>query len=173
MGKTCCVTGHRNIPPQHIEGIKQKLKTAIQQALSHGCTHFISGFAQGTDLLFASIVLQMQATNPSITLEAALPYQNRTQSKNPLFHNLLLQCQKVTILHTNYTPSCFMDRNRYMVDHSDYLIAVYDGRKTGGTWNTLCYAQKRCASEHIASFSSHTEGFCVIGYPLDSLCFPS
>ena len=35
-----------------------------------------------------------------------------------------------------------MDRNRYMVDHADTLIAVYGGG-AGGTKNTLEYAQRR------------------------------
>ena len=31
-------------------------------------------------------------------------------------------------------------RNRYMVDRSSLLIAVYDGQPHGGTLNTLTYA---------------------------------
>ena len=41
--------------------------------------------------------------------------------------------------HT-YTPGCMNRRNRYMVDRSSLLIAVYDGIPQGGTLNTLSYA---------------------------------
>jgi uncharacterized phage-like protein YoqJ len=33
-----------------------------------------------------------------------------------------------------------MKRNRYMVDHSSRVIAVYDGRSTGGTASTVKYS---------------------------------
>lgn len=33
-------------------------------------------------------------------------------------------------------------RNRYMVDHADYIIAVWDG-KPSGTGKTVMYAQSK------------------------------
>jgi hypothetical protein len=29
-----------------------------------------------------------------------------------------------------------------MVDHANLVLAVWNGQKKGGTWNTICYAQK-------------------------------
>ena len=46
------------------------------------------------------------------------------------------------LVSNHYTPTCMMDRNRYMVDKSSILIACYDG-KSGGTWNTIKYAMDR------------------------------
>ena len=34
-------------------------------------------------------------------------------------------------------------RNRYMVDRSSLLLAVYDGIPQGGTMNTLAYAMRK------------------------------
>ena len=34
-------------------------------------------------------------------------------------------------------------RNRYMVDKSDIILAIWNGEKSGGTWNTIEYAQKK------------------------------
>ena len=34
-------------------------------------------------------------------------------------------------------------RNKYMVDQSDLVIAVWDGKKVGGTWNTIKYAKSK------------------------------
>ena len=34
-----------------------------------------------------------------------------------------------------------MQRNRYMVNRSQRVIAVYDGRNYGGTFHTMRYAQ--------------------------------
>lgn len=131
MDKTCCVTGHRNIPDAKIEYIKSELQREILQAIDDGYTHFISGFAQGVDLLFAAIVADMKNENPSLTLEAAIPYQNRIKASNKQFCHLLAKCDIVSIQKEEYTPECFMSRNRYMVLKSQRLIAVYDGRKKG------------------------------------------
>ena len=42
----------------------------------------------------------------------------------------------------HYAPGCMQRRNRYMVDHSALVIAVYDG-SAGGTRQTLEYAIRR------------------------------
>ena len=34
-------------------------------------------------------------------------------------------------------------RNRYMVDNSDLVLAVWNGEKRGGTWYTIDYALKK------------------------------
>ena len=53
---------------------------------------------------------------------------------------LLDQCDLETVVQHTYTPGCMNRRNRYMVDRSSLLIAVYDGIPQGGTLNTLSYA---------------------------------
>ena len=57
-GKTCCVTGHRTIPESELERVREELEREIRIAVAEGYTHFISGFAEGADLLFADIVLR-------------------------------------------------------------------------------------------------------------------
>ena len=36
-----------------------------------------------------------------------------------------------------------LERNRYMVDRSDYVLAVWNGKQHGGTWYTMGYAIKQ------------------------------
>ena len=55
--KTCCVTGHRDIPEEKVDRIHSLLRREILAAIQDGYTHFISGFAFGADLLFADIVV--------------------------------------------------------------------------------------------------------------------
>ena len=38
--------------------------------------------------------------------------------------------------------SGYSHRNRYMVEHSDRVIAVYDGRETGGTAKTIRFTNR-------------------------------
>ena len=35
-----------------------------------------------------------------------------------------------------------LERNRFLVDHSDILLAVYNGERRGGTAATVRYAQR-------------------------------
>ena len=34
-------------------------------------------------------------------------------------------------------------RNEYMVDKSDLVIAFWNGEESGGTWNTINYAERK------------------------------
>ena len=48
-------------------------------------------------------------------------------------------------MQSGYTRGCMLRRNRYMVDHSALVIAVYDGTP-GGTCRTLEYALRQKVS---------------------------
>ena len=41
-----------------------------------------------------------------------------------------------------YHKNCMLDRNRFLVDHANILLAVYNGERRGGTAATVRYAQK-------------------------------
>ena len=138
--KTCCVTGHRDILADRLAYVEQELRREVQAAIEDGFTRFISGFAEGVDLMFAAIVAEEKTRHPGLFLEAAIPYPGRLKTKDQRFHELLDHCNGVKVVCRTYSKSCFLQRNRYMVDASQRVIAVYDGRKTGGTASTLRYA---------------------------------
>ena len=48
-GKTCCVTGHRDLPQKEINHVKTALRREIDSAVADGFTRFMSGFADGVD----------------------------------------------------------------------------------------------------------------------------
>ena len=139
--KTCCVTGHRDIPAEKNERIKKELRREILQAIEDGYTRFISGFAVGCDLFFASIVAELKEENPDLKLEAAIPHRDRMKTPDELFHRLLGACDEVRVHSEKYKPNCFYNRNKYMVLNSQRIIAVYDGREKGGTVMTMRHAQ--------------------------------
>ena len=64
--KTCCVTGHRDIPKEYSDYVEQELQREIQAAIEDGFTRFISGFAEGVDLMFAAIVVEEKARHPEL-----------------------------------------------------------------------------------------------------------
>jgi len=139
--KICCVTGHRNIPVEQIEHVEAELRGLIHRAIDAGYGTFLSGFAEGADLLFARLVLELQDEFP-VRLEAAIPYAGRLKCPDPEFQSLLARCSAVNVISEQYSPDCFFKRNCYLVDRADAVIAVYDGRQRGGTYQTLCYARE-------------------------------
>lgn len=138
---TCCVTGHRDIPVEKVPYVQDKLYQELLQTIQDGCMHFVSGFASGVDLIFAGIVADLKHEYP-ITLEAAIPYQDRVKSPDKTFQCLLKECDIIKVHTDRYSKSCFMVRNRYMVDCSALVIAVHDSRKSGGTAATISYAHR-------------------------------
>ena len=57
-----------------------------------------------------------------------------------IFQRLMKECDIIKVHTEQYSKSCYMVRNRYMVDCSTLVIAVHDGRKSGGTAATMRYA---------------------------------
>lgn len=137
------ITGHRALSPQQGEELRFALSLELFRAVDQGYTHFLSGFAQGADLLFAELVLRMKEHFPYITLEAAIPYPRRLLCPDPRFQRLLAACDAVRVHSAAYDRQCFMKRNRYMVRRAQRVIGLYDGRRGGGTAATLDYAAKQ------------------------------
>lgn len=137
--KTCCVTGHRDIPAEQVEEVKRALRREIEKAIVDGFTRFLSGFAEGADQYFAEIVAEKRKENEALRLEAIIPYHNRYLRllKADYTKGLLEACTDFTFTSETYAPNVYAIRNRYMVDCSDRVIAVYDGRPKGGTVSTI------------------------------------
>ena len=160
---TCCFTGHRpdKLPwgtdendPRCLE-LKEKLMRALEQAYIAGYRHFICGMARGADLYFAETVVALRAQKKDITLEGARPCESQADSwpeeEQKRYNGLLDQCNYETLVQYHYDRGCMMRRNRYMVDRSSRIIAVYDGVPKGGTAQTLAYALKRGLETDIIS----------------------
>lgn len=155
MQYTACFTGHRpqslpcgfdEIHPACLK-IKHQLRRLIVGLIEKkNVTCFISGVAIGVDTWAAEIVLELKAEYPDITLEAAVPCRSQAdrwnKSARERYNRLVLLCDKVTLISEQYTADCMMKRNRYMVDNSNYLVAVWNG-KPSGTGNTVNYAVEK------------------------------
>ncbi len=139
--KTCCFTGKRDIPLEKKIEIYNKIKQEILNAIDNGFTNFISGFANGVDIIAAEAVIDIKKQNKNITLSAYLPYSELTKSKK--IKPLLEQCDYIKPVSTLYNAGCFHLRNREMVNNSQMLIAVVVGELTAGTKYTISYAQKK------------------------------
>ena len=152
MKITVCFTGHRpnGLPCGYSEEHPAciKIKTQLHRMIvglieKKNVTHFIAGAALGVDMWAMEIVLELREQNPSISLEAAVPCRSQAAKWNAKskerYEHLLSLCDKVTIVQEHYTTNCMMKRNEYMVNNSDYVVAVWNG-KPSGTGNTIKYA---------------------------------
>ena len=118
----------------------------VERAYGEGFCHFLCGMAQGSDLYFCEAVLALREKHPEVTIEAAIPFVDQAkrwpQADQLRRQRLLDQCNYETMVQHHYSAGCMARRNRYMVDRSSLLIAVYDGHPRGGTLNTLTYAMR-------------------------------
>lgn len=148
---TCCFTGHRpeKLPWGYDESspacaaLKQRLTQALEELYAKGFRHFISGMAQGCDLYFAEAALALREGRPDVVLEAAIPCPTQAQSwpreDQERYQSILDRCDLETVVQQYYTQGCMLRRDRYMVDRSALLLAVYNG-SGGGTRYTINYA---------------------------------
>jgi len=150
---TCCFTGHRaqklpwgtNESDPRCISLRIRLYDTVEELYENGVRHFICGMAQGCDLLFCEEVMKLREDKSDVTLEAALPCETQPDRWSPSvqsrYRKLLEQCDYVTVISQEYTEGCMKQRNKYMVDKSSVIVAVYSGR-FGGTMQTLNYAGK-------------------------------
>lgn len=151
---TCCFTGHRpeKLPwgtredDPRCAALKRKLSDVLEAAYGEGMRHFICGMARGCDFYFAEAVIALREKYGDVVLEAAVPCRTQAdkwpEEDAGRWKNILRQCDLETMVQTEYTQGCMLRRNRYMVDHSALVIAVYDG-SSGGTRYTLDYALRK------------------------------
>ena len=149
-----CFTGHRpqKLPWGYNENDERcidminRTKAEIENAIKKGYHTFLCGMALGFDMICAEIVLELKKKYPYVILEGAIPCLNQdakwnSQSKER-YRKILGQCDVKTVLSEVYTPTCMNDRNMYMVEQSDVVIAIWNG-KPSGTGNTVQFAKEK------------------------------
>lgn len=143
-----CFTGHR---PNKLDGynedgilvraIKQALRDTIRRLLKENPDiKFISGAALGVDTWAAEIVLEengiLSLAIPNVGQQNEWPVASQYR-----WLTLFREAHEVVFCDKgDYAPYKMMKRNKYMVDESDLVIAVYNGDKEGGTYNCVNYA---------------------------------
>lgn len=151
----CCFTGHRMqklIRPE--EAIRRDLENAIRMAIAGGYTTFITGMAYGVDIIAGEVVLSLKKQYLGLKLIAVVPFQGvearwEKQWINR-FYSLLHQADLVKTICDSYNPNAYRLRNKWMVDHSNRVIAVFNG-KPSGTKNVIEYALKKAVPIEILS----------------------
>ena len=155
MKKKCCAfTGHRphkfpwknNEKDERCVRLKANLTEQITNLTALGITDFLSGMAEGTDLWAAQAVLDLREKNPALKLHCILPHKGQadkwSSTAREQYFSILEQADSIVYVNRDYHKNCMLERNRFLVDHSAFLLAVYNGEYRGGTAATVRYAQK-------------------------------
>lgn len=140
----CCFSGQR---PEKLEEspeeVKAWLSEQIDAAIAAGYRTFICGCGMGVDIWAGQIVLGKKAQHPSLHLIAAVPwpgFSNKWSMEWQVqYSDLLKNADLVVPVSRQYHKEVFQQRNEWMLDHSNRIIAYFNGAP-GGTEETVRYA---------------------------------
>lgn len=156
---TCAITGHRptrfkfkyNENDSRCKRLKRCLKEQFMELYGQGVRRFLVGGALGVDMWSGEILLKLklEPDYKDIELIMVLPYPGHDErwderSKKRLAFLIEHSAECITVGQKAWRES-FMQRNRYLVDHADCLLAVYDNERSirSGTGMTVHYAEKK------------------------------
>ena len=157
--KTVAFTGHRpkDMPANYSTGtaedqIRSDTAKQILNLYQQGYSTFLSGMAQGFDLLAAETVLSLRDQYPDIRLIPVIPFRGQhwrfDDNDSRRYADILAQTDRKIILSEYYFKDCFLSRNRYMLDHASQLIAYWTGKSYGGTYYPVREAWSRQIPVH-------------------------
>lgn len=125
------IIGHK---PERLEGREAEVKEWIFKTLkSLGDTYNFTGMTKGTDTLFAEVVKELGRP-----LVCVFPYKHELCNVEQEFYDY---AEQVQFQSEKKYDGVYKDRNRWMVDHSDVVLVVWDGTPKGGTYETMVYAE--------------------------------
>jgi len=141
---SCAITGHN---PQRFKfkyneqaPLCRKLKSAVTEQIktlySKGVRVFYVGCSVGVDTWAAEIIidLKQQTDFSDMELFCAIPFSDHTEKftagQKKRYDNILNKCSHKEIISRHYSPVAYKRLNYFLVDKSEYLIAVYDQDKS-------------------------------------------
>lgn len=141
-----CGTGHR---PDKLGGYSHEAKAKLvgvandwldYQQQSKIVTRVISGGALGWDQALAQAAL-----DNNIPLTLALPFEGFEckwpRESQEYLHSLMNPADVMFVCEPGYAPWKMQQRNKWMVDNADRVVALWNG-SSGGTANCVAYADK-------------------------------
>lgn len=143
--KTCCFTGHREIPAKDLAGVRDRLEQTIINLYEQGVVYYGAGGALGFDTLAAETVLRLRESYPKLRLILVLPCKDQTRNWKEKdvakYEGIRRMADKVVYTGETYTRGCMHTRNRHLVDWSSVCVC-YQTKGCGGTAYTVEYAKE-------------------------------
>mgnify|MGYP003231485076 CR=1 FL=1 len=135
-----CFTGHRTLR-SNISSLYQDILAEIDFFYEMGYRFFFCGGAVGFDMLAAEAVLKYKEQHSDVILVMAVPFKNQDnkyiQADKQRYAALLKDADFHIMFSESYYDRCYLDRNDFMLKHSNALIAYWDGKTVGGTSYTF------------------------------------
>ena len=153
MEQVCAFSWHRpeKLPwggdesDPRCRALKIQMEKKLRELCAGGCLRYLCGMARGTDLYYLEILARLKEEYP-LHIEAVIPCPSQSarwpEAQQRRYLRLLGACDRTTVLEEAYSDGCMLRRNRYMVEHADRLLTVFDG-SPGGTAATIRYARSR------------------------------
>ena len=121
-GKSCAILVKH--PDASVAEIMEKAEAAILQ----GCVRFLTGLELDGGLTAAECVLACRESNPAITLECVIPFEEYTtvwdeQSRDRYF-DILGRCDSETLLQRHYTSDCLERQKAYLLRHAEATLVI-------------------------------------------------
>ena len=101
---SCCFSGHRELPSEQLEEIRERLRTEVIRLMNKGVNTFYNGYASGFDTEAALTVNELKQEYPHIKLILVLPY----------CQEINIQYDECICISEKFKRGCFHIRNRYM-----------------------------------------------------------
>lgn len=110
---------------------------------THGLTEVISGLAEGWDMAVAEAAVQL-----GIPFRAAVPFEGQERLwsgySQMRYRRLRVQACDEIVIGPFADRGFYQKRDEWMVDNAGALGALWCGKRTGGTFNTVEYARRWC-----------------------------
>ena len=148
--QTCCLTGHRVIPPGEEKKIMVRARNILLRLIREKNVRFFGvGGAVGFDMLAAEFLLSLRdESEAQLKIISVLPYpawretEDWTDELRAREEAILRASDKVVYVRPAYEKSVFLLRDRALVDGSAYCVS-YCNRPRTGTAYTVKYALSR------------------------------
>lgn len=143
------ITGHRNLGDEAMVAfVAEQVAHILERAEAkyNGQLVALSALAEGADQLFAEAALTR-----GILLEVVIPFANYADDFSPgptcAHYEWLLSCAKIVhhLPYTERSDEAYLAGGQWIVEHSDLLVAVWNGRPAagkGGTGDVVRFAQR-------------------------------
>jgi len=161
MYSATCITGHRQLFGTYNgpiwDALEKVLRGEILKRVVEGDRTFMCGGAIGVDQLFGREVIRIRnekaensimpgADDLHLVIARPFPGQDaKWPETSKKFYRWL--CEKADRVFDvsvgSFTKAKMITRDKKMVDLCGTVIAVWDGRREGGTWETMQYANKK------------------------------
>lgn len=153
-GYTECKMPYSETSKEH-EKLEEVLKTEIARLIWEGVSEFYVGGLTGIDTLAALLVMNIKEEfRTTANINLVVPYKGIENSFTVLqrenFEWIKQSAKTVTYMNDKYTKNCYRERNQYLVDNSDYLVAVMMEDEThSGTKMTINMGKEKSVEVRI------------------------